>query len=223
MTPPADPSRAPAAPIGTRRSRRTLPRPIRPAAGAFISGSPEVATGRRPRGHVLGIITGKPLAVAVGLVVAVLAPAGAASARSTDWTPLVYPTQIDGACGSIVVHVTFPYVKEFQRFLPQPDGTVVQQVTGTDYTTFSTDDGASITVNLSGPGKNVLYPNGDVETIDMGRYGTGLSPEQAAELGTPQIFFSTGKIDFITHPDGSITPITVPHNVTDICAALGAG
>jgi hypothetical protein len=114
------------------------------------------------------------------------------------------------------------WIKEFQRFTTQPDGTVVQQITGTDRTRFTTDSGASITVNISGPAKNILYPNGDVETVSMGRYGNGLSEEQAAQLGTPQIFTSSGLIDYLTHADGSITPVRVPNTVTDICAALGA-
>lgn len=223
MTPPAGSSPPPAAPIRTRRHHRALSRPATPAAAVLISPSPQDATRGWPRRQGPGSAIRRPLLVAAGIAAAVLAPASAASARSADWTPFVYPTQVDAACGSTVVHVTFPDVKEFQRFLPQPDGTVVQQITGTLYTTFATDSGSSITVNLSGPEKNILYPNGDVETIGMGRYGNGLSPEQAAELGTPQIFFTTGKIDVITHPDGSITPVTVPNHVTDICAALGAG
>lgn len=151
-----------------------------------------------------------------------LVPANSASARGDGWEPLTYPPEVEGACGSTVVHVTFPDVKEFQRLIPQPDGTVVQQITGTDRTRFTTDAGADVTLNISGPGRNILYPNGDVETVSSGGYGNALSPEQAAQLGTPQIFASSGLIDYVTHPDGSITPITVPHNVTNICALLGA-
>jgi len=110
--------------------------------------------------------------------------------------------------------------EKFQRFISQPDGTVIQQITGTERTRFTTAAGVSVTVNVSGPARNILYPNRDVEIHSMGRYANGLSVEQAAQLGTPQIFISSGLIDFITHADGSITPVTVPHDVTDICAAL---
>lgn len=152
-----------------------------------------------------------------------LVPANSASARRDGWEPLTYPPIVEGACGSTAVHVTFPDVKEFQRFIPQPDGTVIQQITGTDRTRFTADTGADVTLDVSGPGRNILYPNGDVEIVSTGRYANALSPEQATQLGTPQIFASSGLIDYVAHPDGAMTPITIPHNVTNVCALLGAG
>jgi hypothetical protein len=152
-----------------------------------------------------------------------LVPVGAAWARGGDWEPVVLPPEIEAACGATTVHLTFPVNDEYQRNLPQPDGSVVQQVTGRLVARFTTDAGAVVTANISGPGKAVLYPDGDVETVSTGRYGYTLTPVQAAELGTPQIFTSSGPIDFVQHPDGSITPISLPHHVTDVCAELGAG
>lgn len=156
---------------------------------------------------------------------ALVIPARGASADAADWTPwtpYTYPSMIDAACGATTVHVTFPMNKEQQRTETLPDGTTVQQITGTLRTHFATDAGAAVTLNQSGPGLVMTYPNGDVETRSMGQYGNGLSPEQAAELGVPQMFASTGLIDFITHPlDGSITPIRVPDHVDSVCAMLG--
>jgi hypothetical protein len=80
----------------------------------------------------------------VGLGVAIVVPAGAAAARGDGWEPLVYPDQVEGCCGSTVVHVTFPHVKEFQRSVPQPDGTVTPEITGTDRTRRTTDVAASL-------------------------------------------------------------------------------
>src|SRR5690349_3098989 len=81
------------------------------------AGSRRAETGRNGQG---GVIMRRMLAVVAGLAAAIVVPAGAASARGDGWVPYMYPDQVEGSCGSTVVHVTFPDVKEFQRFLPQP-------------------------------------------------------------------------------------------------------
>jgi hypothetical protein len=156
------------------------------------------------------------------VAVAVLLPAGAASARGGGWEPWQAPTGITGYCGNTLVHVTFPTNKEFVRELPlQPGTTDIQEFTGMLYVRYTTDAGASVLVNAGGPGVVTTYANGDVETRSRGHYNFGLTPEQAAELGVPQVFTTTGLLDYITHTDGTLTPIRIPHDVTDECAALG--
>src|SRR5437870_548065 len=106
----------------------------------------------------------------VGAIVLLLAPASTALARGDDWYPLPV-SPYDWACGDTPVHLTFPVNREYARDLPQPDGSVVQQFTGFLSVNFATDDGNSVTENISGPGKNVVYPNGDFEYSAGGQNG----------------------------------------------------
>ena len=155
----------------------------------------------------------------IGAVLFLLAPAGTALARGDGWAPLpVNP--YDWSCGPTTVHVTFPENREYARGFPQPDGSVIQQFTGFLSVNFATDAGGSVTKNISGPGKNVFYPNGDFEYNAGGQNGFTLTEEQASALGMPEIFVSSGPLDLIIHPDGSITPIRLPSVFTDICAEL---
>ncbi|MFC8500783.1 hypothetical protein ACFUC1_00385 [Pedococcus sp. NPDC057267] len=150
-----------------------------------------------------------------------LLPATAASARGSGWTPWQPPVGIVVACGSTPVDLSFPYSKEYVRELPLRPGTVdIQQFTGSLTIQFSTAD-RSVRLNTGGPGLTITYANGDVETRSSGHYSFAVSPDQAAQLGLPQIFGTTGLIDFVTHPDGSMTPVRIPSTATDVCAELG--
>lgn len=148
-------------------------------------------------------------------------PAASASARGPDWTPWQPPVGVVVACGATPVDLSFPYSKEYVRELPLQPGTVdIQQFTGSLTVQFSAGD-RSVRLNTGGPGLTITYADGDVETRSSGHYSFAVSPEQAAQLGLPQIFGTTGLIDFVTHPDGSMTPVRIPSTVTDVCAELG--
>ena len=172
-----------------------------------------------PTRHHLRRVVGAVIAVAA----AVLATGGAASARSANWILWQPPTDVTVSCGNTPVHLTWPNNKEFVRELPlQPGTTDIQQFTGTLYVRFTTDAGVSILVNAGGPGLAITYTNGDVETRSYGHYVFAVAPEQAAALGVPPVFSTTGLIDFIYHPaDNTMTPIKIPHDVIDVCAAMG--
>ncbi len=164
-------------------------------------------------------LLGSGMAVAVGLLVVT---ATNASARGDGWAPVVLPPSVDAACGSTTVHVSWPVNQEYVRNLPQPDGTVIQQFTGYLVVNFATDAGGSVTANTSGPARSIIFPNGDYEVHGVGLNTGSWNPDQAATVGMPQVWASSGLIDFIAHPDGSVTPVVIPHNVTNICVALGA-
>ncbi|QGN58549.1 hypothetical protein [Nostocoides sp. HKS02] len=136
------------------------------------------------------------------------------------------PRRRHGLLRSDPLTLTFPENKEFFRTTPG-DGLVVDHVdqfTGSLSVRFTTASGRSVTLSAGGPGRVITYTSGDVETHSEGWYNYAFpDPRQAAELGVPQIFSTTGLIDYITHPDQSITPVTVPHHVIDICAELGLG
>jgi hypothetical protein len=166
-------------------------------------------------------LLGSGMAAALGLLVMT---ATNASARGDGWQLVELPPNAAAACGSTTVHVSWPVNQEYVRNLPQPDGTVIQQSNGYLVVNFATDAGGSVTLNTSGPARSIIFfTNGDYEVHGMGlNTGAWPTPDQAAALGMPQVWATSGLIDFIAHPDGSVTPIVIPHNVTDICAQLGA-
>ena len=151
-----------------------------------------------------------------------LLPASAASARGGGWVPWQAPTGVTGTCGDTPVNVTFPVNREYLRELPLEPGTKdIQEFTGALFVRFTTDSGASVLVNASGPGVVTTYSNDDQEIRSRGHFNVALTAEQAAQLGVPEIFTTSGPIDFIAHPDGSMTPIRIPNEVSDVCASLG--
>ena len=181
----------------------------------------------RPQTPTTRIVRGALLAA--GVTLALLAPAGAASARGAGagWRPVTgLPDGAQVSCGANTVTLTFPENREYVRTL-DGDGVTVDhtdQFTGSLSVRYTTADGKAITLSAGGPGTVTYYLNGDVETRSEGWYNFGFPDlAHAAELGVPQIFSTTGLIDFITHPDAdqTITPIRVPAHVIDVCAELG--
>lgn len=151
-----------------------------------------------------------------------LVPEGAASARGGGWVPWQAPEGITSFCGDTALHVTFPVNQEYQRQLPlRPGTTDIEEFTGLLRVRYTTDSGRSVLVNAGGPGVTTTYVNGDQEIRSRGHYNFGVTPEQAAQLGVPEVFTTTGLIDYIAHRDGSMTPIRIPHDVIDVCADLG--
>ena len=162
--------------------------------------------------------------LAVATATAVLIPGGVATARGGDWKPVTgLPSVVDAACGTTGVHLTFRNNKEFHRDTTLPDGTVVSQVTGSLTAHFVADNGATLDQNIGGPGVTTSYPNNDVRFHSEGHFNYIVNATEAAQLGVPHIFSTTGLIDFIEHPDGTATPITMPNHVIDVCAQLGLG
>ncbi|NYG07140.1 hypothetical protein BJ986_001627 [Phycicoccus badiiscoriae] len=152
---------------------------------------------------------------------AVLLTTSTASARGSDWHLWQPPVGAVVACGDTPVNLSFPYNKEYQRSLPPSAGTTdIQQFTGSLSVQFSTS-AKTVKYNAGGPGTVTTYTNGDVLTRSEGHYNFAVSPQQAAQLGVPQIFGTVGLIEFITHPDGSMSPIRIPRNVISVCADLG--
>ena len=146
--------------------------------------------------------------------------AGNAAGRGDGWQPL-NAQPYDWACGATTVHVTFPVNREYFRATTLADGTTQYQITGALFVTYSTDAGASVTVNASGPGVQFAYPNGDFEALGFGLNSFTFTPESAAALGVPQISVSAGPIDVIFHSDGSVSG-HMGNIIEDVCAELGA-
>ena len=159
------------------------------------------------------------VATAALLAVAALGgTAGASAARGDKWQPLAF-APYDAACGATTVHVKAVRNMEYYRETTLPDGTVQWQVTGALKINYATDDGASVTVNASGPGRLLTFPSGDVQVLAHGRNSFTFTPEQAAALGVPQISVSAGPFDVTFHSDGTASG-HLGTIIKDVCAEL---
>src|SRR5262249_30742994 len=84
-----------------------------------------------------------------------------ADGRGPKWQPLP-AAPFDSSCGSTIVHVTFPVNNEFFQETVLSDGTSKLKITGAFVVELATDAGASISVNASGPAREVLPTTGPV-------------------------------------------------------------
>lgn len=147
-------------------------------------------------------------------------PTNHAFARGDGWLPLPF-APYDAACGTTTVHVSAPVNREFYLETTLADGTVQWHVTGSLDLNYATDDGKSITVNSSGPGHLLTFPNADVQVLAKGRNSFTFTPEQAETLGVPQISVSAGPFDVTFHPDGTVSG-HLGNIIRDVCAELTA-
>jgi hypothetical protein len=138
-------------------------------------------------------------------------------ARGDGWDLVQLPGNghVVARCGSARVDVTWPVNQEYQRTTTLPSGAVITQITGRILARFVARSGASLTLNVSGPAKVTEYPNGDVEVENNGLAG-GPPPIP----GLPDLIWTAGRADVIYHPDGSVTVVSFPRHLVDVCAAL---
>jgi uncharacterized protein YndB with AHSA1/START domain len=175
----------------------------------------------------------KRLLVLSLLTLLLLAPASTAWARGDGWEPVNNQPFTLEACGT-TVEVTYPIDKEYQRVTTDAQGnqhiqvtTDAQgnqhiQVTGALVATFTdTATGRSVTYNISGPAKNsIAYANGDFLLVATGRNLGILTTEQAAALGLPELFVTSGPIRVLIRADGSVEIQRQGNHLQDIRAAL---
>ena len=153
--------------------------------------------------------------LAAAIVVAL--PASDAFARGDGWQPLAF-TPYDAACGATTVHVSTSVNREFSRLATLPDGTAQYKVTGSLDIKYETAE-KSVTVNSSGPGHLLVFPDGGFEVIAKGRNSFTFTLEQAQTLGVPQISVSAGPFDVTWHPDGTVSG-QLGTIIRDVCAEL---
>jgi hypothetical protein len=97
---------------------------------------------------------------------------------------------------------------------------IIQHIQGTLKTRLSiAATGASVDLNVSGPGTNTIFPNGNFLFEGRGRSILLLNPVQAARNGVPQIFLNTGHTDVLFAP-GGVTIQQLTGQLTDVCALL---
>jgi hypothetical protein len=103
-----------------------------------------------------------------------------------------------------------------KTFPPEPNGDIVQLATGNFVTRMTnTSTSKSITINISGPGRFTLHPDGSFTLEATGRWFLGL-----IENAPFTAFISSGRVVISFAPDGTGTLVSQSGHVEDICALL---
>jgi hypothetical protein len=165
------------------------------------------------------VALGAQLSMIAGVVTA--APA---LARGDGWQIQPAPSAIilpATFCG-FEVQSTFPVDREFAKILTSSDGFVTTLVTGSLFSVVTNlETGKAITVNISGPGKETVNPDGSMTTTATGLNPIALTPADAARFGLPTLAVTAGARTVSVAADGSITSVTLKgHVLVDVCAAL---
>jgi hypothetical protein len=94
----------------------------------------------------------------------------------------------------------------------------------TSYTNLET--GKTITENISGPSKTIVFPDGSFTALEHGRNELFLGPAYAARFGLPAVGVTVGlrSASGTFAPGGdvvtSLTSLSVHGHVIDVCTAL---
>ena len=101
-------------------------------------------------------------------------------------------------------------------FPPEPNGDIVQLATGAFVTRLTnTSTGKSITVNISGPGRFTIHPDGSTTLEASGRWFFAL-----IENAPLNAFISSGRVVLSIAPDGTATLVSQSGHVEDVCVLL---
>ena len=110
----------------------------------------------------------------------------------------------------------------FVKALKTADGSMAFLTTGTDKVSLTNQaNGKTLTANISGPFKAIVFPDGSVTFVTTGHQFNLLAPADAARFGLPGFFVSAGGLTLSVAADGTITSLSMDGNVlVDLCAAL---
>jgi hypothetical protein len=168
--------------------------------------------------------------VALGALLAMFGgvmTASPALARGPKWqlqpkTPMTLPAVL---CG-FDVRVTYPVNREFQKILKASDGSMILLATGSVTESLTNlETGKTITENISGPSKTIIFPDLSFTAVEHGRNELILPPAWAARFGLPTLSVTVGlrSASGTFAPDGTVTSITslsLHGYAIDMCAAL---
>jgi hypothetical protein len=168
--------------------------------------------------------------VALGALLAMFGgvmTASPALARGPKWqfqpkTPRTLPAEL---CG-FEVRVTYPVNREFTKILKASDGSMITLSTGSVTESLTNlETGKTITENVSGPSKTIIFPDGSFTAVEHGRNELILTPAWAAQFGLPTVSVTVGNrsVSGTFAPDGTVTTITslsLHGHAIDMCAAL---
>jgi hypothetical protein len=175
-------------------------------------------------GGVIVVLTGcsdtAPTAPAVGGNAAVPAPMVIGQARGKPTRsplpagPFEAPAGLFCSFGVLSEPVVNNQV--VKTFPPEPNGDIVQLATGAFVARLTnTSTGKSITVNISGPGRITIHPDGSVIIEASGRWFFA-----AIENAPFSAFISSGRAVLSIAPDGTATLVSQSGHVEDVCALL---
>jgi len=167
--------------------------------------------------------------VALGALLGMLGAAATASPALADgrgggWQVVPVPptVTVDPVFCGFEIQGTLLAGKEFVKALKTADGSMAFLVTGTLKASLTNPaNGKTITVNLSGPYKQIDFPDGSVTILGKGHQFTTLTPADQARFGLPGFFVAAGSLTTVGDPHGNITSMSLNgHVLVDVCAAL---
>ena len=148
-----------------------------------------------------------------------------ADGRGAGWQFLPLPPTftVDPVFCGFEIQGTVLDNKGFVKALKTADGSMAFLTTGTDKVSLTNPaNGNTITANISGPIKEILFPDGSATFVGKGHQFNLLAPADAARFGLPGFFVSAGGLTLTVAADGTITSLSMDGNVlVDLCAALG--
>jgi hypothetical protein len=154
-----------------------------------------------------------------GLVTA--SPALAAG-RGDGWQFVPIPRHFtESACGT-EIQGTQLVDRVFVKALKTANGSMIFLFTGAAKIAFTNPgNGKSITVNTSGPLKEIAFPDGSATFLGKGHQPVNLGPADAARFGLPAFFVSAGALTGTVDANGNLTSLSLQgHVLVDLCAAL---
>jgi hypothetical protein len=155
---------------------------------------------------------------------AVTASPALADGRGGGWQVVPVPPTItvDPVFCGFEIQGTLLAGKEFVKALKTADGSMAFLVTGTLKASLTNPaNGKTITANMSGPFKEIDFPDGSVTLLGKGHQSFLLTPAEQARFGLPGFFVSAGALTATVAPDGTITSLSLHgHVLVNVCAAL---
>jgi hypothetical protein len=155
---------------------------------------------------------------------AVTASPALADGRGDGWQFMSLPPTftIDPVFCGFEIQGTTLVDKGFVKALTTADGSMAFLTTGAAKLSLTNPaNGKIITANISGPIKEIVFPDGSVTFVGKGHQFNMLAPADAARFGLPGFFVSAGGLTLAVAADGTITSLSMDGNVlVDLCAAL---
>jgi hypothetical protein len=163
--------------------------------------------------------------VALGALLGMLGGAVMASpalARGDGWqfVPVDPTFTVDQSFCGFAIQGTHTTDNEFVKALKTAGGSMAFLFTGALKSSL-TANGKTINLNVSGPYKETVFPDGSAAFRGTGPQVNLLTPADAARFGVPVFFVSAGPETLTVDAAGNITSLSLGGTVlVDVCAAL---
>ena len=108
------------------------------------------------------------------------------------------------------------------KALKTASGSMILLFTGAAKITFTNPEtGKSITVNTSGPFREIDFPDGSATLLEKGHQPVNLGPADAARFGLPAFFVSAGALTGTVDANGNLTSLSLHgHVLVDLCSTF---